>query len=181
MNRMLYLVGLLALGLPGCGTVISATYGAATDERTVGTQVSDTAIVAKIKKAYLDSAKEAIGLTVFCHEGLVVLAGALEDPRVGERAVSLARGVEGVRAVESYFVPKQPSAVSDFGISTKVKARIVGDMALRISQFDLTTIAGHVVLAGVVDRREKIDRVVQHARAVDGVVAVKSFLQVKAP
>ena len=34
--------------------------------------------------------------------------------------------------------------------------------------------------AGEVDRPEKIDQAVRHARDVDGVVAVKSFMQVKA-
>ena len=171
---------LFALGLTGCGTVISATYGAATDERSVGTQLTDTEIVAKIKKGFLDSAKEALGLTVYCHQRLVVLAGVVEDPKVGERGVAIARAVEGVRQVETYFVPGQPSRVSDFGIATKIKAKIVGDLDLRISQVDLDVFGGQVVLAGVVDRREKIDEVVRLARSVDGVVAVKSFLQVKA-
>jgi osmotically-inducible protein OsmY len=85
----------------------------------------------------------------------------------------IARGVQGVRRVESYFLPRQPSAVSDFALLTKVKAKVVGDPNLRLCQFDLTTIAGHVVLTGVVDRREKIDQAVRHAREVDGVEAVK--------
>ena len=84
-----HLVVLLAIGLAGCGTVISATYGAATEERSVNTIVDDTAIVAKIKKGYVD-ARENLSLTVFCHQGLVVLAGVVEDPKVGERAAAVA-------------------------------------------------------------------------------------------
>lgn len=171
------LMVLLALAPLGC----TAAYMAATDERSVGTQVDDTAIVAKIKAAYLDSNRSALGLTVFSHQGLVVLTGALEDPRVGERAAAAARSVEGVRKVETYFLPLQPAAVADFGISTKIKAKIVGDLDLRLAQFDLTTVAGHVVLAGVVDRQEKVEQVIRYARSVDGVVAVKSFMQVKSP
>ncbi len=166
---------LVAFLLTGCGTA----YMAATDERSVGTQVTDTELVVKIKKGFLDANASALGLTVFCHQRFVVLAGVVEDPRVGERAVAIARAVEGVRGVETSFVPRQPSRVSDFGIATKIKAKIVGDLDLRIAQVDLDVFAGQVVLAGVVDRREKIDEVVRLARSVDGVVAVKSFLQVK--
>ena len=175
------LVLLLALGLPGCGTVIGSTYGAATEERSLAAQVDDTAIVAKINKGYLDASRENLLLTVFCHQGLVVLAGVVEDPKVRERAVAVARGVEGVRRVETFFVPRQPSAVGDFAISTKVKAKIVADRDLRLWQFDLTTLAGNVVLTGLVDRQEKIDQVVRYARSVEGVVGVKSFMQIKAP
>ncbi len=178
MRRVLMV--LLGLGLTGCGTVLSQTYGAATEERTVGEIVDDTAIVAKIKKGYAEASRESLLLTVFCQQGLVVLAGAVEDPKVIERSVSIARGVSGVRKVETYFQPRQPAPVNDFAISTKVKAKIVGDRNLRLSQFDLTTVAGHVVLTGVVDRQEKIDQVIRYAREVDGVVAVKSFLQLKA-
>ena len=175
-----HLAVLLAIGLTGCGTVLSTTYGAATDERSLGAQVDDTAIVARIKKGFLDANAGALGLTVFCHQRLVVLAGVVEDPRMGERAAAIARAVEGVRQVETYFVPRQPSRVSDFGIATKIKAKVVGDLDLRISQVDLDVFAGQAVLAGVVDRREKIDEIVRLVRSVDGVVAVKSFLQVKA-
>ncbi len=175
-----HLAVLLAIGLTGCGTVLSTTYGAATDERSVGGQVDDTAITAKIKKGFFDNAKAALLLTVFCHQGFVVLAGVVEDPRVGDQAVAIARRVEGVRRLETFFVPRQPSRLSDFGIATKIKAKIVGDLDLRISQVDLDVFAGQVVVAGVVDRREKIDEVVRLARSVDGVTAVRSFLQVKA-
>ena len=173
------LVLVMALFLLGCGAALRTGYSVATEERTTGEIVDDAAIVAKIKKAYLEESRQNLLLTVFCQQGLVVLAGVVEDPRVGERAVRVARGVAGVRNVETYFRPQQPSAVSDFAISTKVKAKIVGDRELRLSQLDLTTIAGHVVLTGVVDRQEKIDKVIAHARSVDGVVAVKSFMQLK--
>ncbi len=109
----------------------------------------------------------------------MVLAGVVSDPKVGERAVTSARAVEGVKGVETYFLPSQPSLVSDLGIIAKTKAKVIGDLDLRASQVDLTAIAAHVVLAGVVDRQEKIDRIVGHARSVEGVVAVKSFLQLK--
>jgi len=56
MTRILVLTQ--TLGLPGCGTVISQTYGTSTEERTTREIVDDTAIVARIKKAYLEESRE---------------------------------------------------------------------------------------------------------------------------
>lgn len=167
----------LAVLLTGCMTA----YKAATDERPVSVQASDATIVAKIRKGFLDAIPKAVALDVFCHEGHVVLAGVPDPPSAGDRAVAIAHGVEGVKGVDSYFLPSQPSRLSDLAIGAKIKTKIVGDTDLRVSQVDMTVIAGHVVLTGVVDRQEKIDRIIHHARSVDGVVAVKSFMQIKGP
>jgi len=104
----------------------------------------------------------------------------MADPQIGDRAVAVARAVEGVKRVETYFLPGQPALLQDLQITAKIKARIIGDGALRISQVDMAVVAGHAVLTGVVDRPEKIEQIIRHARAVEGVVAVKSFLQIKA-
>lgn len=167
----------LAMVLTGCMTA----YKAATDERPVSVQASDATIVAKIRKGFLDAIPKSVGLDVFCHEGHVVLAGVPDPPPAGERAAAIARAVEGVKRVDSYFLPSQPSRLGDLAIGAKVKTKIVGDVDLRVSQVDMTVVAGHVVLTGIVDRQEKIDRIIHHARSVDGVVAVKSFMRLKSP
>lgn len=170
------LVAISLGGWAGCGTL----YQAATEERPLSVFVDDEVITTKVRKAFLDAVPQALSsLSVFCHQGHVVLAGVVTDSRVGERATAAARAVEGVKRVETYFLPNQPSALRDAEISAKIKARLIGDSVLRVSQVDMVVIAGHAVLTGVVDRQEKIDRIVRHARAVDGVVAVKSFLELK--
>jgi osmotically-inducible protein OsmY len=169
------LAAIFLVGLAGCTTV----YKAATEERPLSVLVDDETITLKIKKGFLDKAPKALNLSVFCHQGLVVLAG-VPGPQVGEQAVAIARAVEGVRRVETYILPGQPAALQDLQITAKIKAKIIGDGALRVSQVDMAVVAGHAVLAGVVDRPEKIEQIIRHARAVEGVVAVKSFLQLKA-
>src|SRR3990172_10599279 len=54
--------------------------------------VDDKVITTKIKKGFFDSVIPALGLSVFCHQGLVVLAGAA-DPQIGDKAVAVARAV----------------------------------------------------------------------------------------
>lgn len=161
--------------LTGCVTA----YKAATEERSLSVFVEDNVITARIKKAFLDAAPQALALSVFCHRGRVVLAGVVADPRLGERAVALARAVEGVRSVETYFLPAQPAPLRDLELAARIKARLVGDLTLRVTQVDMVVVAGHAVLTGVVDGPDRVDRIVRHARAVEGVLAVKSFLQLK--
>ena len=171
-----------AVLLTGCTTIASTAYQSATDQRSLAVQAEDAKIATKIRKGLLDTGvKNLLALDVFCHQGLVVLAGVVEQgSKVGDQAVTLARSVEGVKRVETYFLPNRPSTTSDVTIGAKLKARIIGDGDLKASQVDMAVIAGHVVLTGVVDRQAKINAVVRHARAVDGVVTVKSYIQIKA-
>lgn len=173
----------LALAAVGCTMIARRGYEAATDERSLATQRADSRIALAIRKNLLTSDVEGTGsLDVFCRQGVVVLAGVVESgSRAGSEAVSVARGTEGVKGVETYFLAAQPSKVSDFTIKQKINAKLIGDGELKAGQVDMAVIAGHVVLVGVVDRQEKIDRIIAHARSTDGVTAVKSFIQVTGP
>jgi hypothetical protein len=68
------------------------------------------------------------------------------------------------------------------GLSSEAKASsIEGDPDLPIAEVEPAVSAGKVALAGVVGRRERIDEVMLLARSASGVVAVRSFLRLKAP
>lgn len=171
----------LALLLAGCTTIASSAYKASVDERPLATLKDDTVIEAKIKKGLLDSGfKNYWAIDVYCHQAVVVLTGVVEPgSKLGDQAVVIAKAVEGVKRVETYFVPNRPSTTSDLAILAKIKSRIIGDGELQAPQVEISVIAGHVVLAGVVSRPARIDQFIRHARAVEGVVTVKSFIQVK--
>ena len=171
-------VAFVAVVVAACGTAATTGYGVATDERSLATQTADTQIALTIKKQLLES-KGTGSLDTFCRNGVVVLAGVVErGSAAGSEAVTIARRVDDVKRVETYFVTDQPSSVSDFAIKQKINARLIGDGDLKAGQVDMAVIAGHVVLVGVVDRREKIDKIISHARSTDGVTSVKSFIQV---
>jgi osmotically-inducible protein OsmY len=171
------LAGLLA----GCFTIVHESYDVATDERSVGTQASDTEIWGTIKKDLAQSSvKGTNSISVFCRNGIVVLAGVVpKGSEAGTEAVRIARGVQGVKRVETYFLPNQPSRTSDFEIEEKIHYKMVGDVDLKADQIDMTVIDGHVVLVGMVNSKAKIEKVVAIARATKGVKVVKSFIQIK--
>jgi hyperosmotically inducible periplasmic protein len=172
---------ILAVLLAGCTTIATQSYDVATDERSVGTQASDTDIFARIKKELAESkVKGTDSISVFCRNGIVVLAGVVpKGSEAGMEAVRIARGVQGVRKVETYFLPSQPSRTSDFEISEKIHYKMVGDVDLKADQVDMTVIDGHVVLVGMVSSKTKVEKIIGIARETKGVKVVKSFIQVK--
>lgn len=180
--RHAWLVVTLLLLLNGCTTALYFTYEVATDQRSFETQHLDTGIAGTIKAGLLESDVKGTGwIEVYCRRGVVVLTGVVERGSPAEReALAVARRVEGVKRVETFFVPSRPSLMSDYAIKLKINARVVADWDLRLSQVSTSVLAGNVVLVGVVDREDKVTKMLAHARATGGVVAVKSFMQVVA-
>lgn len=69
--------------------------------------------------------------------------------------------------------------VDDTTITTKVKAQIFDDPALKVLQVNVETMKGVVQLSGFVDSRQNEAKAVAIARQVKGVVSVKNDLIVK--
>jgi osmotically-inducible protein OsmY len=174
----------LALVQTGCTTAIIVAYQTLSDERTVQEQHDDARIMGTIKDelAARSGVGTALQVHVFTHGGRVVLAGIVEPgSTLDAEAVAVARGVQGVRGVDTVFLPRRPSYPRDLTISLKLDARIVADLELRRTQLDWTVLAGTVVLTGIVDSPLKAKKVVEHAWSIDHVTAVRSFVQVRPP
>jgi osmotically-inducible protein OsmY len=69
--------------------------------------------------------------------------------------------------------------VDDTVITTKVKAAIFNDPSLKSAEINVETFKGVVQLSGFVNSREDINRAVQVARGVPGVVSVKNDMRLK--
>ncbi|TDX99316.1 BON domain-containing protein [Thiohalophilus thiocyanatoxydans] len=69
--------------------------------------------------------------------------------------------------------------VDDTWITTKVKAAIFNDSSLKSSEINVETFKGVVQLSGFVNSREDVNKAVEVAREVKGVVSVKNDMQVK--
>lgn len=180
------LIPLLAAAvLAGCNpymaavSAVSATYGAATDERSVSVQVQDTDIEAKLKSSLLQSPVPGTGsISVYCRQGVVVLSGVVApDSEAGRAAVRLARETAGVRRVETFFVPQRISESSDLELEAKVKAALVEDTSIVSGRVDIAVYNGHVLLIGVAPDETAVDRFVSDAQVVPGVVSVRSYIQ----
>ena len=69
--------------------------------------------------------------------------------------------------------------VDDSTITTKVKAAIFNDPALKVFQINVETFKGEVQLSGFVDSAQNVSKAGEVARGVGGVKSVKNSLIVK--
>lgn len=78
--------------------------------------------------------------------------------------------------------PKQESTgeyIDDAVITTRVKAAILDDPALKVTEINVETYKGQVQLSGFVSSRNQIDRATEVTRKVKGVKAVVNNLRPK--
>ena len=165
----------------GCGTI----YKAARDERSLGTFVDDESIEAKIKgRLFDDDQVKGFDISVYCFRGEVFLVGLVEQEAQRVRAVELAKGVAGVKSVTTYILDKGKDrttgkSLDDVTVTAKVKATLIGDKDLKSTQIDVKTVKGHVVLLGIVSTQGEIQRAIAHAKQVEGVQKIKSFVMIR--
>ena len=162
----------------GCTTV----YKAAVDERNVRTIASDDKIVVTVvKRFHDDEAIKVLDISADCYSGHVYLVGQYETQAQKRRAVNIARGVPGVKSVTTYLLPKKksdPCGTSDnVAIIAKVKASLIKDKNIWSTNVKVKSVRCNVVLLGIVGTKGEISRAISHAKGVEGVRNVKSFLK----
>jgi osmotically-inducible protein OsmY len=69
--------------------------------------------------------------------------------------------------------------VDDTVITTKVKAAIFGEDSLKSAEINVETFKGVVQLSGFVNSQADINKAVQVARSVKGVISVKNSMRLK--
>jgi len=69
--------------------------------------------------------------------------------------------------------------IDDSAITTKVKAAILGEPGLKVSEINVETFKGAVQLSGFVNSRDDIAHAVKVASAVGGVKSVKNDMRLK--
>jgi hyperosmotically inducible protein len=69
--------------------------------------------------------------------------------------------------------------MNDAAITAKIKADILSDPLLKVSQINVITTNGMVTLSGVVDSQQSIDRAMEIAQSVKDVKSVENGLVVK--
>lgn len=180
MKQVLFLLaGLcLVLLLNSCGTI----YGAAVDERNVSTIASDHEIKASILKKFSDD--EDLGVldfSVSSYRGHIYLIGEYETSKQKNRAIALAKATEGVKGMTTYLIPEDPNSpcgsARNLELTAKVKAKLIGDGEIWSTNIDVKTMQCKTVLWGLVGSQKEIDKAVAHAKSVEGVKSVRSFLK----
>jgi len=98
------IIFLLLMIIVGCGTI----YGVAVEERKASTIAADINITTTIQKRFLeDSDMKVFDVSAYCYKGHVYLVGEYYSARQKEKAVTIAKGIEGVKSVQTYILPKK--------------------------------------------------------------------------
>jgi hyperosmotically inducible protein len=97
--------------------------------------------------------------------------------------VKLARGVEGVKSVTDYFLPKKKDdtcgTTANLKLATKVKLNLIGDKDIFSTQIEVKALQCRIILLGLVSSASDINRAIALAKSVEGVRSVKSFLRIQ--
>lgn len=162
---------LVAVGAVG-GTL------AATDRRTLGTQLEDRSMQLKAESSIAREIKNA-NINVTAYNRKVLLTGEAPNEEAKKRAEAIAGSVENVAAVVNELEVAGPSSLtsraSDTTITGKVKAVFVDDGQVMANAFKVTTERGVVYLMGRVTQAEG-ERAAQVASRVGGVNRVVKVL-----
>lgn len=83
------------------------TGGSSKNAQKAGAYIDDSVITAKVKSALVgDKQVSAMKITVTTKNGVVTLKGAVPSAEVGQHALQLAAGVDGVKDVKSELTVK---------------------------------------------------------------------------
>ncbi len=179
--KKIAIVLLICATLPLSACAIA--YKTAVDERGVDDVVDDKVITAQIKAEFLkDDLIKYMDFDAASYEGQVILLGEYESREQIDRAIRIAREVDGVSRVDTYFLPK--SAEGDCGttdnvaIYAELNKLLIEDPEIWSTNVDTKIIQCNIVLMGVVGSPAEAKRAIAHALSIDA-RSVKSFLRTK--
>lgn len=182
---------LLSLGMAATLSVYVAASAASSDPAptahsdSVGAALSDTAVTAKVKSAFLGNDQlKGSHIKVITTNGVVTLTGTAVSSDSKAAAEQLAQSVNGVRSVDDELttaatngpihrdVAKTERVGSDSWITTKVKSEILSDSVSKGFDVHVKTLHGVVVLSGTLPNSDAVAHVKDLAEKVHGVKSV---------
>jgi|GEM_PF-585371 len=152
---------------------------------TVGNEIDDTVVTTKVKSALVnDQEVKGFEIKVETRKGLVLLSGFVDNQTQIDRAISLTRGVEGVKNVENGMTIKDGKAsvgnkVDDAIVTAKVKSALIADATVKGINITVVTRKGEVQLSGFLDNQAQIDQAITVARSIEGVQHVINQISIK--
>jgi len=176
--RVIYILLILVSLMAGCTTI----YKSAVDERSVGQQYDDEKITMAIRNKFSGDEKiKYFDISTYCYTGHVYLVGEYDTVDQKIQAVKLAGEVEGVKSVTDYFLPKKKDdtcgTTANLGLFTKVKTKLIGDKNISSTKIEVKALQCNIILLGLAGSADEINKAISHAKAVEGVRSVKSFLK----
>ncbi|PHM69866.1 division/outer membrane stress-associated lipid-binding lipoprotein [Xenorhabdus kozodoii] len=161
----LLLVCFSAMLLQGCiGAAVVGSAAIATkagsDPRTIGQQVDDTTLEARVSNAIIrdPQIKAQARVSVTVYQGKVLLTGQSPNMALAERAKQIASKVDGTNVIYNEIRQGNPITLgtisADAWLTTKVRSKILTSDAVKSSSIKVVTENSEVFLFGVVTQQE---------------------------
>lgn len=181
------LLGAAAAGCTPTGLAVggaAAAGVAASQERGLQGALNDTDIRLQINHLWLQESEtlfRKVNLQV--QEGRVLLSGVVPDPETRVAAVRLAWRADGVREVINEIEIADTSSLTDMvldtSIATKLKTRLLLDREVFSINYSIEVVNQTIYLMGVAQDQAELDRVIGHAKDLDYVRRVVSYVRRK--
>lgn len=187
------LVGLLlAVAAGNSGCVVAAVGAAAAagavgtasvQERTLGAAVDDTTLQVRLNARLLDDSAslfQDVDLTIL--EGRVYLTGIVPTDADRARASELIWKETGVKDVINELHVGSggfTNYTKDSLIATQLRTKVLADGKIRDVNYSVTAVNQVVYVFGIGRTQEEVNRLLDHARTIDGVVKVVNHILVR--
>lgn len=174
--------------LGGCaGAVVGAGAAAGVSlaqERSVGNAIDDAAISTALSTSLLEDSFQLFrDVDHEVVEGRVLLTGKVEKNESRLRAEELTWKIKGVKEVANAIQVTTEGGFQNFArdlrISTELRGKIIGDPEVNGINYNLETVNGTIYLIGIAQDEVELNRVIRHARNIEGVRKVESYVRLK--
>ena len=178
------LAGLITMGIAGCNKPPQSA-GTPPPATTVGTEIDDSIVTAKVKSALLaDEVVRSFEFKVETRKGEVQLSGFAANQVQIDHAIEVTRGVPGVKNIDNKMSVKGAATtigneVDDGIITTEVKTALLADAYVKSADIAVKTRKGEVQLSGFVNDQGQIDRAIEVAHGIKGVRTVGNEMSIK--
>ena len=185
-------MGIIGFGIAGCGPTGLAVGAGATvatasqTEKGITGAAHDLRIRTEINHYLFQKTVDlfsAVSLSV--ESGRVLLTGAVERPEDRIEATRLSWQADGVREVINEVQVRNGASLTDRAQDIVINKRLQGtllfDKDIKSINFSTGTVNGVVYLFGVARDQSELDRVINHARNLEYVTNVVSYVTVSKP
>jgi osmotically-inducible protein OsmY len=184
MARLAVAVLLVSTSL-GCGTVKPYPTEAPPAPEPLGERLADDELAVELRKALLEQGQgEVVHVSPYVYRGHVYVVGWVSGAAERDRVLALAKQKAGTRPVDSYL-PERPAGTTgqklsgdtaDDVVVEQVRSALARVPAMVLPHVTVVSLAGHVVLLGVVASEDDVAQAEAAATGVPSVTGVTNFL-----
>ena len=170
-------------------SLIKSAVEAAAEDRSSGDIATDLKIKTAITAAIVDElGTDVISLNVDVYEQDVMLTGAVEDPKLKQKAGQLSKAAEGVKKTYNDIlviksIDKEKGAVENFVddtvIENKVNALLLDGTGVNVTNFRWRSVGGRVFLFGRALSNGELKKAIGIVKKIKNVTKVTSRVKVR--